>query len=267
MNISVAYSPCPNDTFMFHDVAAGTLARPGLTVEVHLHDIETLNRMAAEGVYDVTKISFHAYLRARRQYELLKVGAALGFGCGPVVVAGRRIGPEEYANCRVAVPGELTTANLLMRLWAPQIRFPIFTSYDRVMDMVAGGQADMGVVIHEGRFTYARASLVKLADLGRWWHTRTGLPIPLGGIAARRSLGAETIERLEEMLGQAIRNSMANPEGTYDYVRRNAREMDRAVLQEHIKTFVNEYSLDIGADGHAAIRRLGELARDAGIIQ
>ena len=267
MNLSVAYSPCPNDTFMFNDVAAGRLGRSGLTAEVHLHDVETLNRMAIEGVYDVTKVSFGAYLRVRREYQLLSVGAALGFGCGPVVVAKGRIGPDEFAGCRVAVPGELTTANLLMRLWAPQIRKPIFTRYDQVMAMVSSGQADMGVIIHEGRFTYERAGLLMVADLGRWWQDRTGLPIPLGGIVARRSLGGATIDRFEEMLRGAIRNSLANPAGTRDYVRQHAREMDRAVLDEHIKTFVNEYSLDLGDDGRAAVRRLGDLARDAGIVQ
>lgn len=252
---------------MFHDVAAGELTWPGLTVDVHLHDVETLNRMATEGVYDITKVSFHAYLRVRRTYELLGVGAALGSGCGPVVVARREIGPEAFAACRVAVPGELTTANLLMRLWAPQIRTPIFTRYDRIMDMVASGEVDMGVLIHEGRFTYAQAGLVLLADLGQWWQRRTGLPIPLGGIVARRSLGTETIGRFEDLLRRAIDNSLANPERTYDYVRQHAREMDQDVLAEHIKTFVNEYTLDIGDDGRAAVRRLADLARDAGIIQ
>ena len=267
MNLSVAYSPCPNDTFMFHDLAAGTLSGPGLTLEVHLHDVETLNRKAVEGVYDITKVSFHAYLRVRQRYELLGVGAALGFGCGPVVVAKRLIGPDEFAGCRVAVPGELTTANLLMRLWAPQIRRAIFTRYDRVMEMVAGGRADMGVVIHEGRFTYERSGLVLLADLGLWWQKRTGLPVPLGGIVARRSLGAETIARFEDLLRQAIAHSFEHPEGTVDYVRRHAREMDGDVLDEHIRTFVTPYSLDMGDDGRAAVRRLGDLARDAGIIQ
>ena len=267
MNLSVAYSPCPNDTFMFNDVAAGRVGIPGMTVDVHLHDVETLNRRALEGVYDVTKVSFHASLRAGREYQLLSVGAALGFGCGPLVVAKSPIGPDEFAGCRVAVPGELTTANLLMRLWAPQIRNPIFTRYDKVMAMVSAGQAEMGVIIHEGRFTYARAGLVMVADLGRWWQDRTGLPIPLGGIVARRSLGAETIDRFEEMLRGAIRNSQAHPEGTLDYVRQHAREMDQAVLDEHIKTFVNAYSLDLGDDGRAAVGRLGDLARDAGIGQ
>jgi len=267
VNLSVAYSPCPNDTFIFNDLANGTLGGPELTLDVHLHDVETLNRMALEGVYDVTKVSFAAYLRARQKYELLSVGAALGYGCGPLVVARREMGPDEFAGCKIAVPGELTTAHLLLRLWAPQFRQRVFVRYDEVMPMVASGEVDAGVIIHEGRFVYAHAGLVKLADLGEWWQGRTGLPIPLGGIVARRSLGGETIERFENLLRQAIRNSQANPDAAGPYIREHAREMDPAVLAEHIKTFVNDYSMDIGDDGRAAIRRLGEMARDAGLLQ
>jgi len=267
VNLSVAYSPCPNDTFMFHDIASGRVVDPEWTVNVHLHDIQTLNTMALEGVYDVTKVSFHAYLLARREYELLPVGAALGLGCGPVVVAKRRIAPDAFAGCTVAVPGELTTAHLLLRLWAPQFRRRVFTRYDRIVDMVTTGQVDAGVLIHEGRFTYERAGLVMVADLGRWWHQRTGLPIPLGGIVARRCLGGETIDRFGRMLRQAIRNALEDPDATLDYVRQHAGEMDRAVLHEHIKTFVNDHSLDLGEDGRAAVRRLADLARDAGCIE
>ena len=267
MDLSVAYSPCPNDTFMFHDLAGGRLTWPGLTISVHLHDVETLNRMAVDGVYDVTKVSFHAYLLARREYQLLSVGAAVGEGCGPVVVARRAIDPSEYAGCTIAVPGELTTAHLLLRLAMPQFRKRLFVRYDRVMDMVARGQADAGVIIHEGRFLYERAGLTLLDDLGRWWQDRTSLPIPLGGIVARRSLGAETIDRFEDLLGRAIRASVDNPDRTLDYVRQHAQEMDADVLAEHIRTFVNDYSLDLGDDGRAAVRRLADLARDAGLLQ
>jgi len=252
---------------MFHGLAVGKLTWPGLTMDVHLHDVETLNRMALDGVYDVTKISFHAYLLARQRYQLLSVGAALGDGCGPVVVARSEIAPSDWGACRIAVPGELTTAHLLLRLAMPQFRKRLFVRYDRVMDMVAGGQAEAGVIIHEGRFLYDQAGLVMLADLGRWWQDRTGLPIPLGGIVARRSLGAETIDRFEDLLRQSIRNATDNPAGTLDYVRQHAQEMDADVLDEHIRTFVNDYSVDLGTDGRAAVRRLADLARDAGFLQ
>ena len=188
--LTVAYSPCPNDTFMFCDVATGRLRLPGREIEVHLHDVETLNRLAVEGGrYDITKLSFHAWLLVGEQYELLNVGAALGFGCGPVVVAANGTVPDDLAGCRVAVPGELTTAHLLFRLWGRDAGKKVFSPYDQIIDMVAAGQVDAGVIIHEGRFTYEQAGLRLLVDLGQWWQQLTGLPIPLGCIVARKSLG------------------------------------------------------------------------------
>lgn len=266
MELTFAYSPCPNDTFMFHDVAAGAARLPDRAIRVELHDVETLNRLAADERFDVTKLSFHAYLRVRDRYQLLNVGAALGPGGGPVVVARRDIPPDKLPACRIAVPGELTTAHLLLRLWAPRADDRVFVRYDEVMDAVAQGRADVGVIIHEGRFVYAQAGLRKLVDLGEWWRERTDLPIPLGGIAARKALGAETIAQVEAVLRRAIENSFAHPEATTAYVRQHAREMDGGVLQEHIRTFVNEYSLDLGPAGRAAVARLEELALGAGIL-
>ena len=269
MKLTVACSPCPNDTFMFHDLAVGRLRMPDRPIEMHLHDVEALNRSALEGTYDVTKVSFHAYLLVRDRYELLSVGAALGFGCGPVVVSKRPLetdGPDALAGARVAVPGELTTAHLLLRLWAPRAADRVFARYDRIMDLVAAGEADAGVVIHEGRFTYAQRGLRLVADLGQWWQGRTGLPIPLGGIVARKSLGGPVIRQFEALLGRAVRNSLEHPEDTHEYVRQYAQEMDAAVLAEHIRTFVNDYSLDLGRDGRAAVEKLRELAAEAGVI-
>jgi 1,4-dihydroxy-6-naphthoate synthase len=266
VNLTIAYSPCPNDTFMFHGVAAGLVRTGGVRAEVHLHDVETLNQMALTERFDVTKLSFHAWLLAQRQYELLGVGAALGFGCGPVIVADRQIDPAELAYCRIAVPGELTTAHLLLRLWAPQARDRIFTRYDRIMELLRSGQADAGVIIHEGRFVYRQAGFHLLVDLGQWWQEQTQLPIPLGCIAARKSLGPETIRQIEAMLRESITLAVEQPQRTADYVRQHAREMDEAVLAEHIKTFVNDYSLDLGDDGRRAVAELDRRARAAGII-
>ena len=238
----------------------------GVEFDVHLHDVETLNRMAQAGVYDVTKLSFHAWLTVARKYEMLGTGAALGYGCGPVVVSRGTLAPADLSRCRVAVPGELTTAHMLLRLWRPDVTDKIFVRYDEVMPMLAGGQADAGVIIHEGRFTYERAGFHLLADLGRWWHDTTGLPIPLGCIAAQKELGAEMIGDIERLLRQGIAESFEHPERTVEYVRRYAQEMDEAVLKEHIRTFVNDYSVDIGDEGRRAVAKLRELARGAGII-
>ena len=252
---------------MFHDLASGDLTLPGRRIELQLHDVETLNRMALNGTFDVTKISFHTYLLVREEYQLLNVGAALGFGCGPVVVSRGDIGPGQIAGAKVAVPGKLTTAHLLLELWEPRITDKVFARYDEVMDLVAGGHADVGVVIHEGRFVYEHAGLELLADLGLWWQNQTQLPIPLGGIVARKSLGQETIAQFEELLRKAIGNSMSNPAQTRDYVLQHAAEMDADVLDAHIKTFVNDYSLDLGDEGRAAVAEMQRRAQAAGIVK
>jgi len=264
--LTMAYSPCPNDTFMFNDVAAGGLSASGYEVSVHLHDVETLNRLALAATYDVTKVSFHTYLLIRDPYQLLNAGAALGFGCGPLLVARRPLTRAEIPGCRIAIPGELTTAHLLMRLWAPQAANKAFVPYDRVMPMVLAGEADCGVIIHESRFVYQEAGLACIADLGQWWETETGCPIPLGCIVARKSLGTRTLAQLEALLRQTILHSQAEPGAAAEYVRQNAIETSTAVTAKHIQMFVNEFSLDLGAAGHAAVTQLEERARKAGII-
>lgn len=269
MKLTVAYSPCPNDTFMFHDLASGDLTLPDRRIEVQLHDVETLNRMALNGTFDVTKISFHTYLLVRQEYQLLSVGAALGFGCGPVLISRGDIGPGEIADAKIAIPGKLTTAHLLLELWEPRIKNKNkkFARYDEVMDLVISGEADAGVVIHEGRFVYEQAGLELVADLGQWWQNQTQLPIPLGGIVARKSLGEKTIRQFEALLRKGITNSMANPSATRDYVLKHAAEMDSEVLDEHIKAFVNDYSLDLGEEGRAAVAEMRLRAQAAGIIK
>jgi len=252
---------------MFHDLASGELTLPDRRIEVQLHDVETLNRMALNATFDVTKISFHTYLLVRRQYELLSVGAALGFGCGPVLVSRGGMDPARIADAKVAVPGKLTTAHLLLELWEPRITDKLFVRYDKVIDLVAGGHVDAGVIIHEGRFVYEQAGLTLIADLGLWWREQTGLPIPLGGIVARKSLGAETISRFEALLRESIENSMADPDGTREYVLKHAAEMDPDVLNKHIKTFVNDYSLDLGDEGRSAVEEMSSRAMAAGIIK
>jgi 1,4-dihydroxy-6-naphthoate synthase len=249
---------------MFHGVAEGLLRLEGHEIETHLEDVQTLNRLAMEETYDVTKISFYAYLRVRENYELLNSGAALGSGCGPLVVARRRMAPAELAQCRIAVPGELTTAHMLLRLWAPQAADRVFVAYDQVMPMVVCGQVDCGVIIHEGRFVYRQANLECLADLGQWWEQATGLPIPLGCIVARKSLGQAMIAKFDALVRQSIQRSQAEPERTLPYVRRYAQELDEAVIRKHIATYVNEFSLDLGPRGRAAVAKLQEMAQRAG---
>lgn len=266
VKLTMAFSPCPNDTFLFHEVATGALARAGYEIEVRLHDIETLNQRALAGTYDLTKLSVPAWLRVQSEYQLLNTGAALGFGCGPLVVATRPLKREDVPQCRVAIPGELTTAHLLLQLWAPAAREKIFVPYDRIIPLLQGGGAECGVLIHESRFVPEAAGLVRVADLGEWWEGETGQPLPLGCLAAHRRLGDAAIAELEGLIRAGIVRSRTHPDLPLEYVHRHARETDPDVVQRHLRTFVTDFSVDLGDQGRAAIETLAERARLAGAL-
>jgi 1,4-dihydroxy-6-naphthoate synthase len=251
---------------MFHGLASGAVRIPGVDIGVQLHDVEQLNRMALDGVYDVTKISSCAYLQVRGSYVLLNAGAAMGFGCGPIVVTRADRAALDMAHCRFAVPGELTTGHLLLRLWNPDVGKRVFVRYDRVMPMVEAGEVEAGVVIHEGRFVYQQAGLRLVQDLGRWWESRTDLPLPLGCVVAKRSLGQERITAIDRALRQSIQAAMASPGATLGYMREHAQELDEAVIREHVCMFVNEYSLDLGETGRAAMKELERMGSAAGVL-
>lgn len=272
MKLSVAYSPCPNDTFVFYGVAMGRVPLPrilaarGGSIETYLHDVETLNRLALEQTYDVTKLSFCAWLHVQDTYQMLRVGTTLGRGCGPLMVDKPVTGGTRPFPRRVALPGERTTAHLLFRLWAPEPCERVFVPYDRIMPLVASGEVDAGVIIHEGRFVYRQQGLVCRVDLGEWWENETGLPIPLGCLAARKPLGAERIAACESLIESSLRLALADPQAPRDYVRQNAQELDDAVTRRHIETYVNAYSLDLGETGRVAIAELETRARKAGLL-
>ncbi len=264
--LSLGYSPCPNDTFIFHALVHGLVAAEGLAFEPRLEDVETLNRLAAEAVLDVTKVSYGAIPHLVRDYVLLRSGGALGRGCGPLVVARREVDPAELAGMRIAIPGRSTTANLLLRLFAPDAAPGIELVYSDIMPAVARGEVDAGLIIHESRFTYPQHGLVKVVDLGEWWERTTGLPIPLGGILARRDLGADTIRAVDDAIRRSVEHAFADPAASRPYVRAHAQEMEDAVCQQHIDLYVNHFSADLGSDGERAIRELFARARAAGII-
>lgn len=271
VKLTVAYSPCPNDTFAFYALAKGLIERPRdragqeMDIETRLYDVETLNRMAFDGVHDVTKLSFHAWLRLKESYQLLRVGTTLGHGCGPLVVVKAPLDTPRGSLGRVALPGEHTTAHLLFRLWAPEERNVIFVPYDRIMGMVAGGEVDAGVIIHEGRFVHRQRGLACRVDLGEWWEAQTGLPIPLGCIAARKTLGTECIAACEAMVEASLRFGLANPSAPQAYVKQYAQELDDDVIRRHIETYINDFSLNLGDSGRAAVASLEERARGVGI--
>jgi 1,4-dihydroxy-6-naphthoate synthase len=263
--LTLGYSPCPNDTFIFYGLVHGQIEGSPEFREV-LEDIETLNRLAVDAQLDTTKISFHAFAHLRDRYCLLHSGGALGRGCGPLVIAKEPLSPADLSSKRVAIPGELTTAALLLRLHSPGLTDFVVKPFHEIMPACASGEVDAGVIIHESRFTYPEYGLNKVIDLGEWWEASTGHPIPLGGILARRDLGQEMIDRIDQSLKASVEFAYANPDVVKPYIREHAQEMDEAVMQQHIDLYVNQHSIDYGADGEAAIGDLLDRAVASGIV-
>lgn len=253
--MTFGFTPCPNDAFAFHALVHGLVPAP-FEVEPVLLDIEELNRRAGAAELELTKLSFGAAAAAGDGYRLLRSGAALGRGVGPLVVARETATLEEAAAGRVGVPGRETTAFLLLRLAAPALGDVVELRYDRILDAVVTGELDAGLIIHESRFTYAEHGLVSIADLGEWWERQTGLPVPLAGIFARSDLEQEVVEAAEAAIRASVEYAFANPEASRDYVRSLSKEMSDDVCAAHIALYVNEHSVDIGDEGFAAIDRL-----------
>jgi 1,4-dihydroxy-6-naphthoate synthase len=263
--LSLGYSPCPNDTFIFYGLVHGKIPGAPEVTEV-LEDIDTLNRMALEGGLDATKISFHAFAHLRDRYCLLHAGGALGRGCGPLVVSREPRSPADLAGCRIAIPGELTTAALLLRLFNPTLGERVILPFHEIMAAVQRGDVDAGLIIHESRFTFQDYGLHQVIDLGEWWGAATGHPIPLGGILARRALGSEAIHELDRALAASVTYAHVNPDAVREYIRSHAQEMDEAVMQQHIDLYVNDFTTDYGPEGGAAIHDLLERAASGGIV-
>jgi 1,4-dihydroxy-6-naphthoate synthase len=264
--LTLGFSPCPNDTFMFYPLVHGLVDTGGQSFNERLEDVETLNRLAVKGVLDVTKVSYAALGHIREQYALLRAGSALGRGCGPLLVAREPLDPAALQGKTIAIPGRYTTAHLLMRLFDPTLETFLEMPFHEIMDAVMTGRADAGVIIHESRFTYQGFGLHQLVDLGAWWEGETGLPIPLGGIVARRSLGAETIRSIEAALTAGVEYARANPGEAAQYIREHAQEMSEQVCSAHIGLYVNDFSQSLGEEGERAITELLKRAESAGII-
>jgi len=264
--LSLGFSPCPNDTFIFHALVHGRVPCGGLGFSERLEDVETLNRMALSGLLDVSKVSYHLLGRILEDYLLLRSGGALGRGCGPLLVAREPLDPARLAGKRIALPGEFTTAALLLRLFDPSLGDLVYLPFDKIMGAVADGSVAAGVIIHESRFTFASLGLTRVLDLGQWWEGETGHPIPLGGIAARRSLGRATLLALEHGLASSVRHAFDHPGEARPYIRAHSQEMSDQVCDAHIGLYVNDYSLELGAEGEAAVRQLLGRACAAGII-
>jgi 1,4-dihydroxy-6-naphthoate synthase len=259
--LTFGFSPCPNDTFAFHAFVHGLVDSP-VRVRPELLDIEELNRRAHEGAFELTKLSFGAFPGVGDGYRLLRSGAALGHGVGPLVVAREAVPLADAAAARIAVPGLETTAFLLLRLAAPQLGEAVELRYDRILDAVAGGEADAGLIIHESRFTYREHGLVAVADLGEWWEGETALPIPLAGICARSDLDEQTVSGVEHAIRASVEYAFARPAASRAYVREHSQELSDEVCDAHIRLYVNDFSLDLGEEGLRAVELLVDRAAE-----
>lgn len=264
--LTLGYSPCPNDTFIFYGLIHGKIELPGLQIRERLEDVETLNQLALTSTLDLTKISYHALGHLRQDYVLLRSGGALGRGCGPLVVAREAQAMERLRGRSIAIPGRLTTANLLLQLYDDGFDRVEEMPFHEIMTAVANGKVDAGVIIHESRFTYQEQGLTSILDLGQWWEEETGHPIPLGGILAKRSLGVERIKRIDRALRASVEYALEHPQQPKDYIRQHAQELSESVIENHINLYVNEFSVDLGSQGIRAIETLFSRAEQRGII-
>jgi len=264
--LSLAYSTCPNDTFIFHALAERLVDMRGLAFKIDLADVEALNRAAAKGMYAVSKLSFAAIGHLQGRYRILGSGAALGRGCGPLIVVRPDFDPKHLADAKIAVPGHWTTANLLLGLYLGRSLPVEAMTFDRIMPAVADGHVDAGVIIHEGRFTYTQYGLENLVDLGQWWEEETGHPIPLGAIAVREDIAPQVAGRINAVIRDSIEYAYANPGDADDYIRQHAQELEPEVIRQHIELYVNPFSIQLGRKGKQAVEALYSRAAAQGII-
>lgn len=261
MEISLGFSPCPNDTFIFDALVNKKIDTEGLDFSVHLEDVQTLNDWAISGKLDVSKISYGVLPLLLDKYKLLSSGGALGKGVGPLLIARKEIDDlkSAIASMQVAIPGKNTTAHLLFSMAFPQATNKTFLVFNQVEDAVLSGQVDAGVIIHENRFTYQDKGLVKLIDLGNYWEEQTNAPIPLGGIVIRKTMEAELGKRVDSLIKKSVAYAFKNYPAITDYVRLQAQEMNEDVMRKHIDLYVNEYSTDLGESGRKAVQQLMNL--------
>ena len=260
MRLTLGFSPCPNDTFIFEALVHRRVDTEGIEYDWFLADVEELNRRALDGSVDITKMSFHAYAWAASNYLLLDSFSALGRNNGPLVVSRRKIYPDELNDALIAIPGRYTTANLLFSIFWPGAQRKREYLFSDIPEAVLSGEADAGLIIHETRFTYQAMGLQKIADTGEEWDKLTGLPIPLGGIVVHRSVSDDTAARVNRAIRRSLEYARANPSASIDFIRKNARELEAEVTREHINLYVNDFSLSLGKEGREAVERLFAVA-------
>ncbi len=266
MKLSLGFSPCPNDTFIFDAMIHGKVDTEGLEFEVSIEDVETLNRKAMLGELDITKLSYHAYAYLVEKYVLLDAGSALGKNCGPMLIAKEFMTDEAVEKALIAIPGKFTTANFLLSLAFPNATRKLETVFSDIENAVLEGRVDAGLIIHENRFTYEKKGLKKVIDLGEFWEESTGLPIPLGGIVARRHLPRNVLHTINRVMQRSVQFAFENPASSKAFVKANAQEMEESVMNSHIQLYVNEFTKSLGGAGRTAIGRMFDVARARGIV-
>jgi 1,4-dihydroxy-6-naphthoate synthase len=266
VEISIAHSPDSDDAFMFYGLATNKVRVPGYRFTHTLSDIETLNRRAREeAFYDVTAISFHAYPYLQENYTLMGCGGSVGEGYGPMIVSKSPLTPNDLGKIKIAVPGKLTTAYLALKIFNPAIE-TVTVPFDQIIPSILAGKHDAGLIIHEGQLTYSTSGLFKVIDLGVWWRETTGLVLPLGGNAIRRSLGARSHKIISKALRDSIRHALEHREQALEYAMQFARDLDAGMASHFVSMYVNERTIDYGADGREAIRKLLDMGFERGII-
>ncbi len=271
--LTIGFSPCPNDTFIFDALVHHKIDTEGLDFEVYLGDVEDLNQKAFNNELDITKLSYHAYGYLTENYVLLDAGSALGKGCGPLLItkpnthhASHTTLNKPLSTLKIAIPGKYTTANFLLSIAHPEATNKVEMLFSDIENAVLTGKVDAGLIIHENRFTYQQKGLEKIIDLGEYWEQTTENLIPLGGIVIKRDLPNETIQKVNKLLRKSIEFAFENPESPLDYMQCNAQEMDKKVMMQHVELYVNKYSIDLGEEGKTAISKMFNLAQEKGII-
>lgn len=273
MELTLGFSPCPNDTFIFDALIHHKIDTHGLTFKVCYDDVETLNQKAIKGLLDITKLSFHAFAYVADRYALLDAGSALGFGVGPLLIS-HRFNAETLAeklktnpgSIRVGIPGKYTTANFLLGIAYPELQNKQEMVFSEIEKALLDDKIDLGLIIHENRFTYQNKGLTKIVDLGDYWEKLTGCAIPLGGIVINRKLDREVQLKVNQLIRQSVEYAFAHPKSGIDFIREHAQAMDEAVMYKHIELYVNKYSINLGAEGRKAVDTLFTLAQERNII-
>jgi len=266
--LTLGFSPCPNDCFIFDALIHKKIDTEGVEFDVIMSDVEDLNKRAFSNTINITKLSYHAYMYLVNEYVLLDSGSALGFGCGPLLICKMDDGKWKMGSSlnKVAIPGKYTTANFLLSLAYPRIKNKLEMIFSEIENAVLSEKADAGVIIHENRFTYEQKGLKKVIDLGQYWETLTNHPIPLGGIVVQRSIDAEIQNKVNGLIKKSVEFAFANPKSSNEFVKANAHEMDEAVMYRHIELYVNKFSIELGLQGRQAVDTMFNKAIEIGLI-